>query len=181
MAIKASVRERVRERADFACEFCGISETDAGGQLTIDHYRPKNKGGDNDHTNLIYCCPRCNQYKLDYWPTRPDDLQLWNPRLDPPTHHFLLLDDGTLHPLTEIGAFTLRRMRLNRPPLVAHRLRRIRAAEETRLLTHYCDLVRLIEQLLIQQTALMEEQQKLLHEQRELLEQILHNREKSGE
>jgi hypothetical protein len=32
MTIKATAREQVRQRANFACEFCGISETDAGGQ-----------------------------------------------------------------------------------------------------------------------------------------------------
>jgi len=80
MTIKAAIRKQVRERAGFACEFCGISETDTGGQLTVDHFRPKAKGGDDSLDNLLYCCARCNQYKLDYWPSRPDDPPLWNPR-----------------------------------------------------------------------------------------------------
>ena len=109
MTIKAAVREQVRQRANFACEFCGISETDTGGQLTIDHFQPKKKGGGDSLDNLLYCCIRCNQYKLDYWPAHPDDPSLWNPRREPPSQHFLELDDGTLYPLTETGAFTLRR------------------------------------------------------------------------
>lgn len=127
--------------------------------------------------NLLYCCARCNQYKLDYWPTHPDGLSLWNPRCEPASQHFLELDDGTLHPLTATGAFTLKRLRLNRPPLVAHRLRKRQQAEENRLLTRYQGLVRLLEQLNIQLYVLMEEQRQLLEEQRELLRLLLNRRE----
>jgi hypothetical protein len=37
MTIAEGLREQVRKRANFACEFCGIMETDMGGGLTIDH------------------------------------------------------------------------------------------------------------------------------------------------
>ncbi|MFQ5859018.1 MAG: HNH endonuclease [Anaerolineae bacterium] len=175
--VSPDVREQVRQRANFTCEFCGIDETDAGGELTIDHFRPKRRGGDESLDNLLYACPRCNQYKLDYWPEGPDDPQLWNPRREPASQHFLELEDGTLHPLTPTGGFTLRRLRLNRPPLVAHRLRKREQAEVTRLLTRYRDLVSVIEQLLIQQSALMEEQQQLLEEQQRLLQLLLGSKE----
>jgi hypothetical protein len=33
MSLAASIREQVRQRAYFACEFCGITEIDAGGML----------------------------------------------------------------------------------------------------------------------------------------------------
>lgn len=66
MTIPANIRERVRKYANFACEFCGVSETDTGGLLTIDHYQPKTKGGKDNFENLLYCCTRCNQYKMNY-------------------------------------------------------------------------------------------------------------------
>jgi len=78
-----------------------------------------------------------------------------------------------LHPLTTTGAFTLTRLRLNRPPLVAYRVRRRHTREAARLLTRYRDLSRLIEQLLVQQSALIEEQRDLLEEQRALLRLLL--------
>ena len=56
---------------------------------------------------------------------------------------------------------------------MAYRLRRRQAADEARLLTRYRDLSRLIEQLLIQQSALAEEQRDLLEEQRALLRLLL--------
>jgi hypothetical protein len=173
MTLNSAVREQVRQRANFACEFCGITETDTGGQLTVDHFQPHTQGGGDGLDNLIYCCARCNQHKLDYWPVHPDAPVLWNPRRELASQHFLELDDGTLYTLTPTGAFTLRRLRLNRPPLVAHRLRRRQAAEETRLLTRYRDLLQVIEQLLLQQSALAEEQQALLDEQQRLLRSLV--------
>ncbi len=162
MTISSSIREQVRRRANFACEFCGITEMDAGSQLTIDHYRPKAKDGDDSLDNLVYCCASCNQHKLDYWPELPDDPMLWNPRREPASQHFLELDDGTLHPLTIAGAFTLQRLRLNRQPLIAHRLRKRQERERIRLLTRYWDLTQFIERLLSQQSTIIYEQQKLL-------------------
>jgi hypothetical protein len=176
MTVDADVRSQVRQRAHFACEFCGISETDTGSQLTIDHFRPKSKEGTDDLDNLIYSCVRCNQYKLDYWPESPDGPMLWNPRQEPADQHFLELDDGTLYPLTTIGALTLQRLRLNRPPLIAHRLRRRREREHVRLLTRYRDLTSLLERLMDQQADLMQEYQSLLREQRELLQLLIDNR-----
>lgn len=177
MTVSHAVREQVRQRAHFACEFCGVTETDAGGELTIDHFRPLRKGGDDSLGNLLYCCQRCNQYKLDYWTNDPNEPALWDPRREPAAQHFLELDDGTLHPLTGTGAFTLKRLRLNRPPLVAYRLRRRRQAEEIRLLTRYREMVRLLEQLNTQLSVHTEEQRQLLEEQRELLRLLLRARE----
>jgi hypothetical protein len=177
MTITDDIREQVRQRANFACEFCGVTETDTGGELTVDHYQPRARGGDDSLENLLYCCPRCNQYKLDYWPTKPDDPLLWNPRCEPASQHFLELDDGTLHPLTAVGAFTLKRLRLNRPPLVAYRLRKRQQAEEIRLLTRYRETVLLLERLNTQLSDLMEEQRQLLWEEWELLRLLLRQRE----
>jgi len=171
--IMADLREQVRQRANFACEYCGVSEEDTGGQLTIDHFRPRSKGGDDRFDNLLYCCIRCNQYKQDYWPATPDDPSLWNPRDTPFSQHFHLLDDGTLYPRTATGAFTLKRLRLNRAPLVTHRLSKLQRAEEIRLLTRYRDLVRLLEQLHEQIAKLTQEQQVLLKEQQKLLKLLL--------
>jgi hypothetical protein len=45
MTITSEIRDQVRQRAHFACEFCGVTETDAGGELTVDHFQPTAKGG----------------------------------------------------------------------------------------------------------------------------------------
>ena len=33
-------REKIRERYNAKCGYCGVHETDAGATLTIDHHRP---------------------------------------------------------------------------------------------------------------------------------------------
>lgn len=66
MTISSTLRDEVRRRARFTCEYCGTSETDAGAELTIDHFRPLSKGGADAFENLVYCCSRCNEYKQDY-------------------------------------------------------------------------------------------------------------------
>jgi len=176
MTISDKVRARVRERARFACEFCGIEESDAGGELTIDHYQPKAKGGDDSLDNLLYCCSRCNQYKLDYWPIRTGDPPLWNPRHASASAHFIELDDGKLHPLTVVGEITLTRLRLNRPQLVAHRLRKRQRTHDAHLLIRRQETIRLLETLNRQLAALAEEQQRLLEEQGEFLRLLLGGR-----
>ena len=87
--------------------------------------------------------------------------------------HLLTLADGTLYPITPTGVFTLKRLRLNRPPLIAHRLRKHYQGEEQRLLARYRDLMLVLEQLQTQHAALLEEQRALLEEQRTLLHLLL--------
>ena len=173
MNVSAQTRQHVRERAGFACEYCGVAETDTGGELTIDHFQPRTCGGTDDPENLLYCCHRCNEYKADYWPGRPDDTPLWNPRREQRDSHLLLLAAGTLFPITAVGEFTLRRLRLNRPPLVAFRLRRRSDAEEQRLLAQLHELLTALEQLQHQHAALLREHAALLAEQHALLRLLL--------
>lgn len=103
----------------------------------------------------------------------PHEHRLWNPRQEPPGNHILALADGTVQPLTDAGAFTIARLRLNRPPLVAHRRQRQAQAEQRQLLAQYRALLGLLEQLAGQQAALLEEQRALLEQQRTLLRVLL--------
>jgi 5-methylcytosine-specific restriction endonuclease McrA len=53
----------VRERYAFCCGYCGVSEADVGGELTVDHFCSVSASGDDSDENLVYACVRCNQYK----------------------------------------------------------------------------------------------------------------------
>lgn len=173
MTVLAATWEQVRQRAGFSCEFCGVTETDTGGRLTVDHFQPKAKGGTDNVDNLVYCCFRCNQYKCDYWQSSPQEPPLWNPRQERAGQHFIELDDGQLHAVTTVGAFTIRRLRLNRASLVAWRVHRRQRIEELRLLERYRDLIQLLAHLHREKASLLEEQQGLLAEQRALLRLLL--------
>jgi len=143
-----------------------------GGLLTIDHFHPISKGGDDDLDNLVYCCVRCNQYKRDYWPESPSDPPLWNPRQEQATEHFVILDDGKTEALTEKGHFSITMLHLNRPALVAYRLEKRKALEYTQWLERYRQLVTVLEQLIDQQAQVIREQRGLLAEQQKLLRRL---------
>lgn len=169
MTVSRQDAEFVRIRAGQACEYCGVSETDCGGQLTVDHQRPQSLNGADAPDNLVYCCWRCNLHKAAYWPSASTDPVLWNPRDDPRERHLLLLADGRLHPRTPEGEFTLARLCLNRPALVAHRARRLAQTVELALLERYRDLLTLLEQMQLRHADLLEDHRALLQEQRDLI------------
>ncbi len=168
MSISPATRNKIREKADFSCEYCGISETDSGGELTVDHFQPASKGGD-DEENLVYCCFRCNLYKGDYWSDAPNQTRLWNPRKDKRDEHFWLSETGRLLALTKIGEFAIKLLRLNRPPLAAKRQKDYQQIEEHQILEQLQKAVETLVRLNQQQQELLKEQRNLLEEQRRLL------------
>ncbi|MCI0487047.1 MAG: HNH endonuclease [Blastocatellia bacterium] len=127
MANISKRRKAIRRAYNYCCGYCGVKEEDAGSELEIDHFRPRSAGGGDEPDNLVYCCPTCNRIKGDFWPTDEQlalSHRLLHPRNDDSTAHLRQEENGRLTALTEIGAFHLTRLRLNRPPLVA--LRRTR-------------------------------------------------------
>jgi hypothetical protein len=173
MSLGASIREQVRCRARYACEFCGTTEIDAGGTLTIDHFQPRAKAGSDEPKNLIYACIACNQYKQDYWPSTEKAPTLWNPRQESPSQHFVEQEDGQLSALTATGVFTIKRLRLNRSQLIAARQRRQEQSQVAQLLRRYRELTTLQAQMTTQLSDLAREQQSLLKEQRQWLRILL--------
>jgi hypothetical protein len=118
----------VRARWGASCGYCGVTEADTAGDLTVDHYVPVVAGGDDSDDNLVYCCFRCNLFKADFYPT-PEDraagrIVLHPSRDDMSVHVRFLEAKGELEALTETGRFHIALLHLNRPTLVAHRLRR---------------------------------------------------------
>ena len=177
MSISSELRLQVRQRADYACEFCGVTEVDTGGELTLDHYQPQARGGSDDADNLIYSCSRCNLYKADYWATASEQTPLWNPRNESASQHFIEAEDGLLYPLTVVGAFTLQRLRLNRPQLVQKRYKTAESAKQRQLFQRYSELLEALNQLNIQMSSVVQEQQVLLKEQRDLLRLLLKHKQ----
>ncbi|MBI1745141.1 MAG: HNH endonuclease [Acidobacteria bacterium] len=117
---------QVRQRYNYRCGYCGVSEVDTGGELTIDHFQPVSAGGDDRDDNLVYACIRCNQYKSNFFPS-PNDLahgwQVLHPRRDEISAY--VREDqqtGALISLTESGRFHMALLQLNRPALVEHRV-----------------------------------------------------------
>jgi hypothetical protein len=51
-------------RDGFACVYCGVSLA-AGARLTLDHVRPRARGGTHASTNLVTACVHCNSVRAD--------------------------------------------------------------------------------------------------------------------
>ena len=118
----------IRQRYNFCCGYCGVSEVDAGGELTIDHFQPVSANGGDEDDNLVYACIRCNQYKGALLPEATDPAQerrLLHPLQDDLSAH-VREDAATnrLEGLTTTGAFHIASLRLNRAGLIANRQRR---------------------------------------------------------
>jgi hypothetical protein len=169
-------KQFVRRRARFACEYCSISETSAGGELTVDHFRPQSKNGGGELENLVYACVRCNLYKGDFWVENTDTPPLWNPRTEPFENHFRQTDDGYLFAITETGELTLRTLKLNRPQLVEHRRQLYMQTEERRLLRETRNSVQVLLHLNEEQSEIIRQQELRLEEQQRLLKTILNQK-----
>ncbi len=117
--------ERLRDRFSGRCGYCGVLDEDTGSTLTVDHHRPRSHGGGDDDANLVYCCPRCNEHKSDYWhEVHPPRIALLHPGSDDLSEHLRELDDGRVEGITEEGDFFIARLRLNRPALIRYRAKR---------------------------------------------------------
>lgn len=173
MSLSEETKQLVRRRARFACEYCGVSETSVGGELTIDHFRPQSKNGGDEIENLVYCCVRCNLYKGDFWVDNTNAAQFWNPRLEPFENHFRQSEDGLLFAITETGELTLQTLKLNRPQLVAHRRQHFLQTEERRLLRETQTSFQVLLNLNEEQREIIRQHERRLEEQQRLLETIL--------
>lgn len=173
MSISKTTRDFVRKRANSQCEFCGVTEVDSGGELTIDHFQPISRNGTDSLDNLLYCCSRCNLYKLDYFPFNPTQPILWNPRIEAFSQHFIVLTDRRLQGITPVGVFTINRLRLNRNALVKYRQNKIEQEKNIHLLQKYQEFIKLQEELNNQLYFLAKEQQELLKEQQQLLKLLM--------
>ena len=52
-------RENVFIRDFHTCQYCGKNAE------SIDHIKPKSKGGDHEWSNVVACCKKCNLIKAD--------------------------------------------------------------------------------------------------------------------
>ncbi len=117
----ARIKKIVRSIYVFRCGYCGITERDAGAELTFDHFKPQVLGGKTDVANLIYACQTCNSFKHEYY-NESAQARLLHPLNDDLTEHPRTDREGTLQPLTTLGGVYIEVLHLNRAPLILSRL-----------------------------------------------------------
>jgi hypothetical protein len=149
-------RQTLRRRFQFRCGYCGVSERDAGAELTVDHFQPRSQGGLHEPDNWVYCCHACNEFKGDYW--QPDaPRRILHPLRDDLAAHLVEQEDGTLQALSATGTFHMERLHLNRRPLIAYRHERrlLEAARQTQ--SRLLERIQQLEEQVQTLTALLEQ------------------------
>jgi 5-methylcytosine-specific restriction endonuclease McrA len=66
MPISDEIRQIIRERAKYICEYCHSSERLSANCFTIDHVIPKPLGGSDEINNLALACRRCNERRYNF-------------------------------------------------------------------------------------------------------------------
>jgi len=64
--ISGKVQQIIWARDGFKCMYCGKKMGDV--QLTVDHFMPLDEGGQNDETNYLSSCRKCNKDKGNMQP-----------------------------------------------------------------------------------------------------------------
>lgn len=131
-SISKALREHVKQRARFRCEYCQSSEWLNGIEGEIDHIIPRAEGGTEQPDNLCLACTACNGYKqakttgID--PEIGQAVTLFHPRQQRWGEHFAWNDDGTqILGLSSCGRATIEALRLNHPLAVSARAVWVRA------------------------------------------------------
>lgn len=92
MAVAASSRRVVRERAQCRCEYCHADERWQFIRFTIDHILPQSVGGSDDIDNLALACRNCNERRgtrrEGHDPETGQSVPLFNPRQESWADHF---------------------------------------------------------------------------------------------
>lgn len=118
MAIGESIRQIVREQANYLCEYCHSLERLSANRFTIDHVIPRSLGGSDNLHNLALACRRCNERRYNFVagvdPETQEVVPLFNPRREKWQKHFVWLEGGvTIQGVTAIGRATCIRLDLN--------------------------------------------------------------------
>lgn len=111
------LRQLVRERAEFRCEYCLMPERlVAFHRFEPDHIRPRKFGGLTDPENLAWCCLSCNRHKGALLagpdPDTSELVRFFNPRIDDWQEHFVY-EPPRIVGSTPIGKVTVWALAMN--------------------------------------------------------------------
>jgi hypothetical protein len=126
--ISASIREFVRLRAQYCCEYCHKPEGYSLYRHQIDHIIALKHEGSSEPDNLAYACFQCNTTKGSDVASYDGGIltPLFNPRIQDWNEHFEF-DDALLIGKTAIGRVTIRVLQMNHPEQVETRYRLMQA------------------------------------------------------
>lgn len=118
-------REMLKEDFFNICGYCGKPMELLKARAQIDHFIPKKFAPEkeNDYSNLVYSCQKCNRGKWHYWPTgcieysHNDKEGFVDPTAEEFDLHLERLCDGRIVGITEVGEYMVTKMRLDIRPI----------------------------------------------------------------
>jgi HNH endonuclease len=118
MSINEAIRQAVRERAQYLCEYCHSSEEVSAAQFAVDHILPRSLGGSHRLDNLALARQRCNSYRYNFTTALDPQTQtlvpLFHPRTQRWAEHFVWTADGlSIVGTTPTGRTTCNRLDMN--------------------------------------------------------------------
>ncbi|NCJ06288.1 HNH endonuclease [Synechococcales cyanobacterium C] len=125
VAISASLRRLVIQRAGNRCEYCGLSQLGQAATFHIDHVIPVVAGGSTTIDNLALACVACSLHKgarqdIEDPETRKT-VTIFNPRQQTWKEHFFWMG-VEIAGLTAVGRATVNVLKLNRAIIQAIRV-----------------------------------------------------------
>jgi hypothetical protein len=125
VAIPASLRRSVIQRADNCCEYCGLSQLGQAATFHIDHVIPVVAGGSTTAGNLALACVSCSLYKGARQdiedPETSKTVTIFNPRQQTWQEHFSWRGVEVVG-LTAVRRATVNALKLNREIIQAIRV-----------------------------------------------------------
>lgn len=122
--VSVDLRRLVQSRANHACEYCLIHESDTYLGCQVDHIVAEKHGGSTDAENLSFACTFCNRAKgSDIGSVSEETSELtrfYNPRADRWSEHFEL-SGAIIVARTAIGEITARILAFNDPQRILER------------------------------------------------------------
>jgi len=118
MPINNQLKQTIRERAGYLCEYCHSPERLSANRFTVDHVIPKSLGGSDELDNLALACRRCNERRYNFVagidPETQEIVPIFNPRQQKWTDHFIWCNQGVvIEGTSPIGRTTCLRLDLN--------------------------------------------------------------------
>jgi HNH endonuclease len=120
MSMAEQMRDRIRHRAQNACEYCRLPQRASILPHQIDHIIAQQHMGSDEESNLCLSCLRCNLKKgPNIASIDPEDrsmyrvVPLFHPRQQLWQEHFHLRADGRIEGLTPEGRATARLLDFN--------------------------------------------------------------------
>lgn len=118
MPINDQLKQAIRERAGYLCEYCHSPERLSANRFTVDHVIPKSLGGSDELDNLALACRRCNERRYNFVasvdPITQEIVPIFNPRQQNWSDHFVWLSQGAvIEGTSSVGRATCLRLDLN--------------------------------------------------------------------